>query len=256
MTNNPILLPLLLILTLTACSSPTDKRLPAPAQPTRDLDLTGVGGVTPRFEPPSRIGNKDYQVFGRDYKVWNGIEHYQEEGTASWYGPGFHGLYTSNGELYDQEGVSAAHKNLPLPSYLKVTNLDNGKAIVVRVNDRGPFHGDRILDLSYGAARQLGIHEKGVAQVRIDLVHAPRPANADELIARNEAKTIQLLATDSAEQARKAATKLSQQFGTAITIVNNRQIYRLHMGPMAPQQADVMLAVVKDAGLNSAYFVY
>jgi len=123
MINNPILLLLLLILTLTACSSPTAKRLPAPAQSTQDLDLTGVGGVTPRFEPPSRIGNKDYQVFGRDYKVWNGIEHYQEEGTASWYGPGFHGLYTSNGELYNQEDVSAAHKNLPLPSYLKVTNL-------------------------------------------------------------------------------------------------------------------------------------
>ncbi len=89
MINNPILLLLLLILTLTACSSPTAKRLPAPAQPTQDLDLTGVGGVTPRFEPPSRIGNKDYQVFGRDYKVWNGIEHYQEEGTAPGMDPAF-----------------------------------------------------------------------------------------------------------------------------------------------------------------------
>lgn len=101
-----------------------------------------------------------------------------------------------------------------------------------------------------------GSTKKGVAQVRIDLVHAPRPANADELIARNEAKTIQLLATDSAGLGPQDATKLSQQFGTAITIVNNRQIYRLHMGPMPPQRAEQMLATVHNSGLEQAYFVY
>lgn len=255
MTNNPILLVLLLMLTLTACSSPTAKRLPAPAQPTQDLDLTGVGGVTPRFEPPSRIGNKDYQVFGRDYKVWNGIEHYREEGTASWYGPGFHGLYTSNGELYNQEDVSAAHKNLPLPSYLKVTNLENGKAIVVRVNDRGPFHGDRILDLSRGAANQLGILGPGTAKVRVELVKVTPPANAAEIIARHEARTIQLMATNSALKAKDAARELTQRFGKPIRVVTANQIYRLHLGPLERKEAESMLQRLRGAGYQQAFFV-
>jgi len=221
-----------------------------------DPALIPVAGVAPRFETYSRIGNKDYEVFGQSYKVWRDTEQYSEEGTASWYGPGFHGQYTSNGETYNQYDISAAHKHLPIPCYIRVTNKENGRTLIVRVNDRGPFHGDRILDLSYGAAQRLGIVGQGVAKVRLDLVHPPRPANADEMIARSEAKTIQLLATDSAQRAREEASRLSQKFGTPITIVNANQVYRLHMGPMAPQQADVMLAVVKDAGLNSAYFVY
>ena len=221
-----------------------------------DPALIPVAGVEPRFETYSRIGNKDYEVFGQSYKVWRDIEQYSEEGTASWYGPGFHGQYTSNGETYNQYDISAADKHLPIPCYIRVTNKENGRSLIVRVNDRGPFHGDRILDLSFGAAQRLGIVGQGVAKVRLDLIHPPRPANADEMIARSEAKTIQLLATDSAQRAREEASRLSQKFGTPITIVSTNQVYRLHMGPLAPQQADVMLAVVKDAGLNSAYFVY
>jgi len=255
MINNPVLLVLLLMLTLTACSSPTAKRLPAPAQPTQDLDLSGVGGISPKFEPPSRIGNKDYQVFGRDYKVWNGIEHYREEGTASWYGPGFHGLYTSNGELYNQEAISAAHKNLPLPSYLKVTNLENGKAIVVRVNDRGPFHGDRILDLSRGAAHQLGILGPGTAKVQVELVKVAPPANAAEIIARHEARTIQLMATNSALKASDAARELSHRFGKPIRVVTANQIYRLHLGPLERKEAETMLQRLRGAGYQHAFFV-
>lgn len=221
-----------------------------------DPALIQMEGVIPQFEPYSRTGNKNYSIAGQPYKVWRDIEQYSEEGTASWYGPGFHGQYTANGEMYDQYNLSAAHKHLPIPCYIRVTNKVNGRSLVVRVNDRGPFHDDRILDLSFGAAQRLGIVGQGVAKVRIDLVNPPRPANADEIIARNEAKTIQLLATDSAEQARKAATKLSQQFGTAITIVSHHQMYRLHMGPMPPQRAEQMLAMVKGAGLDQAYFVY
>ena len=128
--------------------------------------------------------------------------------------------------------------------------------MIVRINDRGPFHDNRILDLSYGAAQRLGIVGQGIAKVRLDLVHPPRPANADQLIAQSQAKTIQLLATDSASRAREEASRLSQKFGTPITIVNANQMYRLHMGPLAPQQADAMLTVVRDAGLRQAYFVY
>lgn len=236
----------------------TDEEIRALARANNQPDphLVNAAGVVPQFEPYSRTGNKDYEVYGRNYKVWKDIQEYSEEGTASWYGPGFHGKFTSNGEVYDQYSISAAHKNLPIPCYVRVTNKQNGRAIIVRINDRGPFHDKRILDLSFGAAQQLGIVGQGIAQVRLDLIHPPRPDNADEIIARHEAKTIQLLATQSAEQARKEASRLSQKFGTPVSIVTAKNVYRLHMGPMAPERADQMLAAVHNAGLNQAYFIY
>ena len=256
MVNNRLSF-VLIILMLAACSSPAPRH-PTVTPPTthQGPDLTGVGGVQPQFEPPSRIGNKDYVVFGQPYKVWNDIEQYSEEGTASWYGPGFHGLYTSNGELYDQESISAAHKNLPLPSYLKVTNLESGKAIVVRVNDRGPFHGDRILDLSHGAATRLGIVGPGTARVRVELIKVPPPANAAQIIAQHEARTIQLMATNSAQKAEHKARELSQLFGQPIRVVAAAdQIYRLQLGPLTRQEADAMLQRLRGAGYRQAFFV-
>lgn len=134
------------------------------------VNLNGVGGASIRYELPSRGGNKDYTVLGENYQVWTGCNSYLEIGTASWYGPGFHGNNTSNGEYYNQKGFTAAHKNLPLPSYLKVTNLENGRAVIVRVNDRGPFHGQRIIDLSEGAAAAIGMIGKGTATVKLELI--------------------------------------------------------------------------------------
>ncbi|MBO6257978.1 MAG: septal ring lytic transglycosylase RlpA family protein [Succinivibrio sp.] len=141
---------------------------PYPQQ--EQVNLNGVSGAKIRYESVPKRGNKDYNVLGKFYRVWNGCDSYIEEGTASWYGPGFNGKATSLGEIYDQTGFSAAHKNLPLPSYLKVTNLENGKKVIVRVNDRGPFHGDRIIDLSEGAARALNMIGKGTARVRIEFI--------------------------------------------------------------------------------------
>ena len=135
------------------------------------VNINGVGGATPRFEAPSRGGNSDYKVLGQSYLVWTNCNSYQEVGTASWYGPGFHGNKTSNGELYDQKGYTAAHKNLSLPSYLKVTNLENGRAVIVRVNDRGPFHDSRIIDLSEGAAKAIDMTKKGTARVKLELIN-------------------------------------------------------------------------------------
>lgn len=133
------------------------------------VNLSGVASVPIRYESTQNRGcNRDYNVLGKDYEVWNGMNSYIEEGTASWYGPGFNGRKTSLGEIYDQKGLSAAHKNLPLPSYLKVTNLRNGKKLVLRVNDRGPFSGQRILDLSEGAAKYLGVIGPGTAKVRLE----------------------------------------------------------------------------------------
>jgi rare lipoprotein A len=122
----------------------------------------------PRVEPPSRSGNPDtYVVFGRRYRVSETSAGYRERGIASWYGQAFHGRKTSSGPLFDMFELSAAHKNLPLPTYVRVTHLENGRSIVVRVNDRGPFVGDRIIDLSYAAAHRLGMVEQGTARVEV-----------------------------------------------------------------------------------------
>lgn len=135
------------------------------------VNIQGIGGAKPIYEAQRTGGcNKDYSVLGKNYMIWNGATSYIEEGTASWYGPGFNGKKTSNGEVYNQKGFTAAHKNLPLPSYLKVTNLRNGKKVIVRVNDRGPFVGTRILDLSEGSARAIDMIGTGTSKVRIELI--------------------------------------------------------------------------------------
>lgn len=124
---------------------------------------------TPRNEAPSKQGNKPiYQVWGKSYRVLPSANGFTQVGTASWYGMKFHGHKTANGEIYDVYKFSAAHKNLPLPTYVRVTNLANGKNVVVRVNDRGPFHGNRIIDLSYAAAIRIGMHKQGTARVKVE----------------------------------------------------------------------------------------
>lgn len=125
----------------------------------------------PRNLPKSRYGNpKTYSVFGKQYSVLESSEGYQEVGIASWYGSKFHGRKTSSGEVYDMYGITAAHKSLPLPTFVRVTNLDSGASLVVKVNDRGPFHDDRVIDLSYGAASRLGVLEKGTASVEVTAI--------------------------------------------------------------------------------------
>lgn len=125
--------------------------------------------VIPKREPISRYGNPDsYQVMGKRYDVMTNSTGYKSRGIASWYGTKFHKVRTSSGEKYDMYALTAAHKTLPLPSYVKVRNLDNGKTAIVKVNDRGPFHEGRILDLSYAAAAKLGVFPKGTANVEIE----------------------------------------------------------------------------------------
>lgn len=109
-----------------------------------------------------------YTVLGKTYYPMNDARAYRMVGTASWYGTKFHGQATANGETYDLYGMTAAHKTLPLPSYVRVTNLDNGKSVIVRVNDRGPFYSDRVIDLSFAAAKKLGYAETGTARVKVE----------------------------------------------------------------------------------------
>ncbi len=145
-----------------------------PAQdgaPTKQLDPDQIADAVPRPEVITARGNTSpYVVFGRRYELMTDYQGYRERGIASWYGTKFHGRLTSNGEVYDLYKMTAAHKTLPIPVYVEVTNLNNGRRAIVRVNDRGPFHDDRVIDLSYAAAVKLGFADKGTAPVEIRLI--------------------------------------------------------------------------------------
>lgn len=161
-------------LVLAACSSTP----PTPSDPDSDYgpetppDLSNLEEPEPRDEPRSRYGNPEsYEVFGTTYHVMADTpETHQEEGTASWYGMKFHGRRTSSGEPYDMYAFTAAHRELPIPAYVRVTHLENDRSVVVRVNDRGPFAHNRIIDLSYAAAQRLDMVDTGTAPVRIELL--------------------------------------------------------------------------------------
>jgi rare lipoprotein A len=139
--------------------------------PELDIDVTHIPNATPKVEPLSRFGNPTkYEVFGKNYRTMPHSRGYAAEGTASWYGRKFHGQRTSSGEPYDMYGMTAAHRSLPLPTYAKIENLHNGKEVIVKINDRGPFVKDRLIDLSYAAAKKLGIHASGTGKVRITAI--------------------------------------------------------------------------------------
>lgn len=139
-------------------------------------DLHKIPDATPIQVCKSRMGNpKSYTVFKKSYCVLQTSKGFKERGKASWYGKKFHGYKTSNGETYDMYSMSAAHKTLPLPTFVRVKNLDNGKSIIVKVNDRGPFHDERIIDLSYAAAHKLGILAKGTAHVEVEAIDPELP---------------------------------------------------------------------------------
>ncbi len=143
--------------------------------PDHDLRIDYLPDLIPKWEPRSTNGNKSpYEVWGEKYWVMKSAKGYRAEGLASWYGLKFHGHTTSNGEKYDMYAFSAASRTLPLPTYVKVTNLENGRTVIVRVNDRGPFHGNRLIDLSYAAAVRLGYQKKGIAHVLIQAIVVPK----------------------------------------------------------------------------------
>lgn len=168
----------LLCAMLANCSSTVDPRYGVSASPRVVADGESVpkgGGVYHLGAP--------YMVAGRVY-VPEDNPHYSAVGLASWYGEDFHGRQTANGEIFDSNGISAAHPTLPLPSYVRVTNLSNGRSLIVRVNDRGPYRANRIIDLSKKAARLLGFRDRGTAWVRVEYVgHAPMEGSDDRILA-------------------------------------------------------------------------
>ena len=152
----------------TGISGPDDYNRPhKDGAPWWDVDVSKIQDAIPmpHYGP---VKASPYVVFGKQYFPIQDARRYQAVGPASWYGTKFHGQATANGEAYDLYGMTAAHKTLPLPSYVRVTNLDNGKSVILRVNDRGPFYSDRIIDLSFAAAKKLGFAEKGTARVKVE----------------------------------------------------------------------------------------
>jgi len=133
-------------------------------------NLDAIPDAVPRLEPLNRFANRPYTVLGKDYVPATSLRPYKERGVASWYGRKFHGQKTSNGETYDMYAMTAAHPTLPLPSYARVTNVATGRSVVVRVNDRGPFLHDRIIDLSYAAANRIGTAAKGSGEVIVEAI--------------------------------------------------------------------------------------
>ncbi|HEX3097643.1 MAG TPA: septal ring lytic transglycosylase RlpA family protein [Usitatibacter sp.] len=171
------LLALLLTAIVAAGCGTTAKRSPYYSDdgPPQSLpeNLDRVPEAVPRPEPPHRYANRPYTVFGETYTPVVNTQPFKQRGVASWYGKKFQGQKTASGEPYDMFKMTAAHKTLPIPSYVKVTNVANGKSVVVRINDRGPFHSNRIIDLSYAAASRIGLAAKGSGLVEIERVFEP-----------------------------------------------------------------------------------
>ncbi len=242
--------------------------------PDHPVDRGGVPDPTPRWEPKSRYGNPiSYEVWGERYYVMNDSEHFVEKGIASWYGSEFHGRRTSSGETYDMYAMTAAHKTLPLPTYLQVKNTENGRTIVVRVNDRGPFHDDRIIDLSYTAAIKLGIVKAGTGDVEIrDITPRKRQIEVAEsaLAKRNfMVKTahseranlyIQVGAFKNLTNANKLIDSI-RAFGLPgvrikAGMLDRHTVYRVHVGPMnTPGEAQRVIARLSELGVTSARVV-
>lgn len=225
--------------------------------------------MVPRPEPHSRKGNPPfYEVLGKRYFVLSSSVGYLERGVASWYGPGFHKVRTSNGETYDMYGMSAAHKTLPLPAYVRVTNLQNGRNVVVRVNDRGPFVGNRIIDLSYTAASKLDMLRNGTAMVEVRNVELPPSLNATAtagqitdtaaLVAVPNALFIQAGAFSDPKNAERLMEKLRGGGYGKIFVRDDemagRRMYRVRIGPVpSVPEFDRIVAALERAGINDPH---
>ena len=221
---------------LTGCQSITQD-----GPPLLPRSVDHIPDAIPKKEPLAQRGNPDsYEVFGKRYYTQKSSSGYKKRGLASWYGTKFHGKSTSSGEPYDIYAMTAAHKTLPLPTYAKVTNLDNGKSVIVKINDRGPFHSDRLIDLSYAAARKLGIYGKGTGHVEVEAIHADSPTmNIPSAPKRSLAQTtkplyLQVGIFTEQKNAHDLAKKLKAYGTTSIQShqVQQKAHFRVLLGPL------------------------
>jgi rare lipoprotein A len=247
----------MVVLLLASCAGDKPKDSDVTDGPsTRDLRPEDVADAIPREEPRARYGNHSpYEVFGKKYYVLSSSEDYREKGTASWYGSKFHGRRTSSGEPYDMHLATAAHKSLPLPTYAEVTNLNNGRKIIVKINDRGPFKDDRLIDLSYGAALRLDIISTGTARVEVraidpgdDRRYAPKPSASGTWL--------QAGAYGRKEGAENLAGQLARADIQPVSIHETDQLFRVWLGPyMSSSEVESIIRRVIELGFERPHTV-
>ncbi|SES19965.1 rare lipoprotein A [Vreelandella subterranea] len=255
------------------------------AYPLEPPDVSSVPDAVPRNEPLSRAGNRStYEVWGKTYHVLPNAEGYSKQGLASWYGEKFHGYATSNGEIYDMYKMSAAHRSLPLPTFARVTNERNGQSVIVRVNDRGPFHSDREIDLSYAAAARLDILDEGTGAVKVEAINpeqwqaqrsrdtsrsTPVPdtttASSTESAAQGrdnppsestgEVVYLQIAALGDPQNAQKMRSQLSNAIPHDVRVNQDDDIYRVQVGPVAADQESDARKALHDAGFTDVFIV-
>ena len=241
-------------------------------------DVSAVKEPVPRAEPRSAFGNKSpYTVLGRTYEVLPSSRGYVERGLASWYGTKFHGRLTSSREPYDMYAMTAAHKTLPLPTFARVTNLENGRSVVVRVNDRGPFHDGRIIDLSYSAAIKLGIQARGTGRVEVRAIDPGDPESSRETLAaivppprasaaavprtpqgtataRSGSVLFQIGAFADKDNAKRLVDRLAAADVDDVSIdrerVAGKRVYRVRVGPVRARDAADVQSQLSRLGLR------
>lgn len=259
MIRASIALPVTAALLLGGCGGPTYRDGPPEGFP----DYSSTPDAVPRTEKISRANQRSYTVFGRTYHPLKSARGFRQQGVASWYGTKFHGNKTANGETYNMHAMSAAHKRLPLPSYVEVRNLENGRKVVVRVNDRGPFHGNRIIDLSYAAAHKIGMTRKGTALVEVRAID-PRnpqagstrtasspssgsPARSASAPKRSPRIYIQVGAFGDPNNAHRLQQRLESHLQRAVRIENGGHVHRVQIGPLVSiETADRIIDRLED----------
>nr|WP_286009923.1 septal ring lytic transglycosylase RlpA family protein [Larsenimonas salina] len=242
-------------------------------------DMSHIVDAVPKDEPRSRSGNRStYSVWGKTYHVLDTSKGYAATGLASFYGTKFQGYATASGELYDMYTMSAAHKTLPLPTYARVTNLDNGRSVIVKVNDRGPFHDDRLIDLSYAAAYRLDILKQGTGRVRVEAIdpktwkprQAPAPTEAIKTVnapassaptassgqSTGPGRFIQVAALGERSAAERLKSTLEARVGHPVRIIAAPGAYKVQVGPLTdPIMVESTKSTLKRAGYDQAFTV-
>ncbi|MCG8609182.1 MAG: septal ring lytic transglycosylase RlpA family protein [Pseudomonadales bacterium] len=241
----PLIFAVLSMILLQACTT-SRYSMDKDAAPESGFDASNIPDAIPKHEKRTIAGNKSpYTILGKTYHVLDTEKGYRETGMGSWYGKKFHGYHTSNGEVYNMYKMTAAHKTLPIPSYVQVKNLDNGRTIVVRINDRGPFHEGRIIDLSYAAAQKLGYADKGTARVEVTALVPDAPTVVDKAGSVNRAELligyyVQLGAYSSRESAMRLQQQAQSLLGTPVFLAELNEtgapVYRVRVGPFLQRE--------------------
>lgn len=272
-----------LIFILTACQYGGRYSQRHDSAPRSVPNSIATKSAIPHYEPYREWNSRPYTVLGKRYFPLTTGKGYQKTGIASWYGQKFHGHLTSNGETYDMYGMTAAHKTLPLPSFVRVTNQQNGKSVIVRVNDRGPFHDDRIIDLSFAAAKKLNYLDTGTAPVLLEVIHfdennnvtvgnqptvsyaeyagidVPKTTTPDTPTVtanENSGLYIQVAALSDKSRITAISDELERRFQVPTTTDNSDNIIRLRLGPIDNAHlADLLLDELRGNGFPGAFTV-